>query len=387
VPFRALCTLLCPFALWSGRRNLQAQSAALSGRVALSACEHCRVPAWHRAMHGVLHAAWCGRGCGATQRSGLSRAAAAGPSGCCATARTRSSRTATRPRRCAPHRTVQRAHVVMQRAYLPGAAPRSGGARTEWACVPRVLVPLRRTARWRCDGTPGHVYVPGVLRIVDRRDSHEQIAQARQRGRGAGRTRSHTHVRAHTHTHACSRARTHTHTDARAHAILLQAGSKFSKTTFQSKDSNALIDVNDSKCATACNRQHGDVRPLQHATDSVQQAQHCRQLRPLQHATWNRRGAKLATCGAPHLYPMLLSTAHTVAHSRHVSTSTGHASGTLAPGLCSPVQHLRQGWAPPPTPAPGLWALARLLLHGYSGVPRGTQPRLGAGFGRRSCRR
>jgi hypothetical protein len=84
-------------------------------------------------------------------------------SGCCGTARTRSSRTATRPRRCAPHRTVQRAHVVMQRAYLPGAAPRravprSGGARTEWARVPRVLVPHCSTARWRCD-----VALPGVL--------------------------------------------------------------------------------------------------------------------------------------------------------------------------------------------------------------------------------
>ena len=144
------------------------------------------------------------------------RASSAGPSGCSATARTRFSRTTTRPRRCAPRRSAQHAHVVMQRAYLPGAVPRSGGARTEWARVPRVLVPLRRTARRRCDGTPGHVDVPGVLRIVDRRDSHEQTAQARQRGRGAGQTRSHTQVRAHTHT--CAFARTHSHTHRRARA-------------------------------------------------------------------------------------------------------------------------------------------------------------------------
>jgi hypothetical protein len=174
--------------------------------------------------------------------------------------------------RAAPHHA---ACVRGDAAPIPAwchAAPCRAAAvpRTEWA----LLVPLRRTARRRCDGTPGHVCLSGVLRIVDRRDSHEQNAQARQRDRGAGRT--HAHARMHTHTLGHSHTHTHTHTHtlrltrARAHAILLQAGSKFSKTTFQSKDSNALIDVNDSKCATTCNRQHGGVRLLQHATDSVQ---------------------------------------------------------------------------------------------------------------------
>ena len=68
----------------------------------------------------------------------------------------------------------------MQRAYLPGAAPRravprSSGARTEWVRVARVLVPLRRAARCAC-----HVDMPRVLRIVDRRDSHEQNRRKRE---------------------------------------------------------------------------------------------------------------------------------------------------------------------------------------------------------------
>jgi hypothetical protein len=141
------------------------------------------------------------------------------------------------------------------------ACARGDAARTPFCCQDG------GAARFGCQ-----VCLPGVLRIVDRRDYHEQNAQARQRDRGAGRTHSHTHTRARKHTHA--RTHTHTHVRANTHAILLQAGSKFSKTTFQSKDSNALIGVNDSKCATACNRQHADVATCnrQNATGTPLQA-------------------------------------------------------------------------------------------------------------------
>jgi hypothetical protein len=119
-------------------------------------------------------------------------------------------------------------------------------------------------------------------------------------------------------------------------------------------------------------------------------------MRPLQHATWNRHGAKLATCGVPHLYPMFMSTAHTVAHSRHISTSTGLATSvsdvavhfpywahpchihtrtrlacaTSAPGLCSPLQHLRQGWAPPAHTCAGTLSTLPTCCCRVLGVPR-----------------
>jgi hypothetical protein len=84
---------------------------------------------------------------------------------------------------------------------------------------------------------------------------------------------------------------------------------------------------------------------LQRATDSVQQAPHCRQHATV--ATCNVEPTRREACNMwrATTYPMLLSTAW--AHPCHIHTGTGFASATSAPGQGLPQQHLRQGWAHP----------------------------------------
>jgi len=171
-------------------------------------------------MHGVLHAARCGRGCGGTQRSGLSRAAAAGPSGCCATARTRSSRTATRPRRCAPHRTVQRAHVVMQRPYLPGATPRLAAQRR---CRGRNGRSLCRSAARPGGAATAHLATCACQVCCESSIDEILMNKTRKHVSVTEGQVAHTRTRTHTCTHASTRTlhiptRTHSPTPTHTYA-------------------------------------------------------------------------------------------------------------------------------------------------------------------------
>ncbi len=115
---------------------------------------------------------------------------------------------------------------------------------------------------------------------------------------------------------------------------------------------------------------------MQHATDRMQQAPHCRQHETV--ATCNVEPTRREACNMWRGTSVSDVAVHRPYwdHPCHVHTGTRLARPALAPGLGSPVPHLRHGWAPPAHTCAEALSTCPPAAAGYSGVPQGTRPRL-----------
>ena len=196
--------------------------------------------------------------------------------------------------------------------------------------MPRVVVPLRRTARWRCDAALPGVPATWTCQVFCESSIDEILMN---------KTRKHVSVTEGQVTHMHARKRTHADTPTRTR--------RASPGRIEVLEDDVPIEG----LERSYRRQRLEVRSnvqqtiWQHATVAT-----CNAAQSLQH-------------GAPRLYPMCLATAHTglipptsapgLGSPRNIST--GLASATFTPGLGSPPTTSAPGLgSPSATPAPGL---------------------------------